>query len=211
MSPTIHSIPGLKRIVVGSDFSEAALHALQLAAALAQLSPLTTEIHVVHVVPPLDLIGETDLLLNCGSAVVIDGAREELEAICVELRKEVSGQVVPYTAFGDVVTELAGIARALDADLIIIGAPPHARWDLLHRRVIARLTRAAPCSVLAARSKETGADAVVEPPCDDCLATQRASAGRSQWCRRHSEHRVHAHLHHGSADHVAPSPWSFSS
>ena len=36
----------------------------------------------------------------------------------------------------------------------------------------------------------------IEPACEDCLAVRAASASTTQWCARHSNHHVQAHLHH---------------
>jgi|HubBroStandDraft_2_1064218.scaffolds.fasta_scaffold467506_1 nucleotide-binding universal stress UspA family protein len=164
MSTTQHAVHTPRRIIVGMDFSEPADYALELAAELARCTEQNAELHVVHVAPTvtvMDPLGTGDLRLSPSLTGGNERMQRQLEDTCGTLTERAPTRVgvVPHMLFGDVVTELKGIARTLDADLIIVGAHEHHGWSW-HRSLAARLARRAPCSVLTARAKSADA----EPP-----------------------------------------------
>jgi hypothetical protein len=75
-----------------------------------------------------------------------------------------------------------------------LGVP--VRWLL--GSVAQKIAQRASCPVLVTRVKDhfTGKAPEIDPPCGDCLATQRESHGSKMWCARHSEKHPHAHLHY---------------
>jgi nucleotide-binding universal stress UspA family protein len=189
-----------KRIIVGMDFSEPAQYALALAAELARCSEQLAELHVVHVAPTvtvLDPLGSGDLRLSPSLTGGNERVLRQLQDTCGALTESAPTRVgvVPHLLFGDPAAELKGIAHALDADLIIVGAhEDHGWW--WHRSLAARLARRAPCSVLTARGKSVDVAGIARAPCDDCLETRRVSAGRIQRCRRHAAEPCSPSLHH---------------
>jgi hypothetical protein len=84
------------------------------------------------------------------------------------------------------------------ADLIVLGVQkgPHLK-QLLLGSVTERLLLAAPCPVfVAGPTPVPNADAhepAIEPPCPDCLAARRTSAGGTWWCAQHAVHHERAH------------------
>jgi hypothetical protein len=62
------------------------------------------------------------------------------------------------------------------------------------------VVRKAGCPVLVVREKDYAAVPEIDPPCPDCLETQRATKGAKLWCARHSEHHPRAHLHYEFAE-----------
>jgi hypothetical protein len=68
------------------------------------------------------------------------------------------------------------------------------RWLL--GSVAEQVVRKAFCSVVVARPQEYEKEPEIEPPCPDCIATQRATAREKLWCERHSERHSHGALHY---------------
>jgi universal stress protein A len=197
-------------IVVGVDFTAASVYALRVAANLARPAGPLAELHVVHVTPPIywPALHETD-----GPMVVSsenpDLVRKQLLDACFSSGHDIVASIIPHARTGDATGEIADLARELDADLIVIGA--HKRNGLaraLHRSTYARIVRRAPCSVLTALPKEE-AEVQIEPPCAACVATRRESDGQMFWCKEHSAHHIHGHLHHGASDPNASGSWDF--
>lgn len=119
-----------RRIVVGYDDSDAAGRALDRAAALAGYGSSLT---VVNVVPHSAEHGD-----------VLDHAREHL------LGRLVDASYV--RAVGDPAAGLVETARALEADLVVVGRREgHVFRRLVLGSVSAKVVRGAPCDVLVVR------------------------------------------------------------
>jgi nucleotide-binding universal stress UspA family protein len=138
------------------DLSPPARYALMLAEDVIRPMASSGELHIVHVTPTLlfmEPLGRGPIDAMPDMDAQMDGVRHELAEICFELGKTTRATVVLHMAQGDPVFELDRIASAVGADLMVIGArrPRGWRW---HRSLAARLTRAAPCSLLVARDHE---------------------------------------------------------
>jgi nucleotide-binding universal stress UspA family protein len=208
--------PQSGRIVVGVDFTQPSDYALALAADLARSGGTSAELTIVHVVAPTMVMADA----MGGGALQAPGEREKLEemlrerlaSLCAETSKRAGVRAVPRVLFGEVVAELAHLARDLNADLIVVGAR-HDRGVAMawHRSLSARLLRRAPCSVLTARPKEVTPEVKIEPPCAECLEVRRESGGTVEWCARHAVHHVHPHFHHGDPQSYVTGSWTFRS
>jgi nucleotide-binding universal stress UspA family protein len=114
--------PPLKTIVVGLDFSETSLEALELARELSErLGSRLVVVHalMVHVAAPAlpaTYAGEDlrELFTHADEA-----ARRRVEAILV--REGLSGRVAVEIRPGDAVSTILDVAGEQDADLIVVG------------------------------------------------------------------------------------------
>jgi universal stress protein A len=198
-------------VVVGHDFSEASAYALATAERLVSTASSSAVLHVVHatgVVAVPDAVAKVLPTLTSG-VPPLTAVRERLESACAAFAQAKSLPVVPHLIAGDPAAAIAGLARELDADLIVVGTRRRKGVAIgWHRSLSARLVRLAPCSVLTARPKEH-LEARIEPPCDACLAVRRESAGNVVWCATHTAHHVHAHLHHGDSQAFVSGSWTF--
>ena len=107
----------IKRIVVGTDFSEASTTALQWAIDLAQLAGAA--LVVCHVVPASGMPAEWRARVAEIDEERVQNARVRLEAVAAHV-----GDTVPYETvlpLGRPADALASIAEERDADLIVLG------------------------------------------------------------------------------------------
>ena len=147
------------------------------------------ELHLVHVI---DAVGETRRLteqLERGRQILEDLGRNLPESIPLML----------HLAAGSPTREILQLAANLQADLIVVGAHDLSRLEkLLLGSVAEPIVRKAQCPVYVVRRKDYHGKVVpeLEPPCPDCLETQRATAGRELWCARHAQRHVHGRVHY---------------
>jgi nucleotide-binding universal stress UspA family protein len=143
----------IERILVPLDFSPASMLALDYAVSLAK--QFRAAIHLVHVHPPdeaASMPGAGHLLLQ--SAEAIERLNEELAGIH---RKHVP-TFYPESCHvrgGRPYQEIIGLAREINADLIVISTRGHS--DLRHLLLgstTERVVRFAPCPVLAVRKRK---------------------------------------------------------
>lgn len=140
-------------ILVATDFSEHADHALGYAAELA--AALDGTIHLVHALPPAPM-GGPELGMAYSAAVMESMTRtanDALEARAARYRDRASLGPVRLE-LGDPREVIDGVAEQLGADLIVMGT--HGRRGL--RRVLLgsvaeSVVRTAPCPVLTVRPK----------------------------------------------------------
>ena len=142
----------IEKILVGLDFSPASIQALDYAVSLAK--PFRAAVHLVHVHPPDEALapGAGHLLLQ--SAETIERLNEELagihrkrvEPFCPENCHIRAGR--PYQ-------EIIGLAREMDADLIVLSTRGHSGLKhLLLGSTAERVVRNAPCPVLIVRKRK---------------------------------------------------------
>jgi nucleotide-binding universal stress UspA family protein len=137
-----------KTIVVATDFSEEALRATDYAVELAQM--VDAEVFVVnaYTAPALALPE-----LTPGYTGMVEEAADDAQRQLDKLINGYSKAHVPMQAVlrcGDAVDTVVGVARAVNADLIVIGT--HARTGLSRAvlgSVAESVVRHAPCAVLA--------------------------------------------------------------
>jgi universal stress protein A len=146
-SITAAAVFKLQRILVPIDFSECSQKALEYAIAFAK--QFAAELKLVHVVEPYPAVPEM-APYDCEN---IEDATRELET----LRKRL-GNTVPCSFLvrkGSPPSEIATVAKDVDADLIIIST--HGRKGLARMflgSTTEKVVRFAPCPVLIVRAHE---------------------------------------------------------
>ena len=144
-----------RRILVPTDFSDTSRFAVSRACALARR--FDAEIHLVHVLPLLDL-GPVATDMPAVSRMDLEerwvrAARDELDALARESR--VTIRVTSEVTRGHPYVEIVRYARAHETDLVVMGT--HGRGAVEHMllgSVAERVVRKAPCPVLTVRLPE---------------------------------------------------------
>jgi nucleotide-binding universal stress UspA family protein len=199
--------------LVGVDYSEHSRVALTTAAAIVRASP-GAELHVLHVVGGPHSAWGTDggelttVLYPRGGGEsgkwmteLREEARTLLPQFCADAGIGLGERLVGHVRFGRPDREIVLLAAELGAQLVVVGT--HGRSGLgrvFLGSVAERVVRAAPCAVLVARPSEGEREALIEPPCPDCVRIRASSQGAQQWCARHSEHHPRAHTYGAQAD-----------
>ena len=148
----------ITHIVAATDFSAAAERAAQRAALIAK--QLNAELHLMHVVHPLDLYIGTEL--SFGSQRQFGHMQEEvskgqLNILADKLRKDFNITVHIATRIGSAHTEIASFATSKMGCLIVAGARgenENSMLNLLLGSTSTRLLRAASCPVLIVKNKK---------------------------------------------------------
>jgi nucleotide-binding universal stress UspA family protein len=191
MNPSQQAPTVILAAIDGTPASTLALDtATILAARLDQ-----ADLHVVHVVGPLLGFGGPEAVPDPSLGDLMEGSRELLadaRALCPYL------QITTHSVVGTPALEIVRLAKDVDADVIVVGSHNRTageRWLL--GSVSEQVVRKAGCAVVVARPKAHGiSEPKIEPPCEDCIDVQRATAGRELWCERHSERHVHGHVYY---------------
>ena len=199
MSPS--SKPVRNVILVAIDMSPEAKNVVASAAELARKTP-GAELHVVHAVDPRAAVRQEanssqpyDLIIATHSDFLDERAREARASSGVT----VVGHLVEDPAPQAILQTAANI----DADTIVVGTHGRrglARWVM--GSVAEAVVRGATCPVWVLREKhhETPQAEQIEPPCPDCVETQRASGGEKLWCARHAAKHPRMHLHYKNVE-----------
>jgi nucleotide-binding universal stress UspA family protein len=165
-------------------------HAFDQAIRIASRIPCS-EMHVVHVLE---------------AATSDDKAQEAAGLLRVYVSEKIAALDVdgpqrtgPHVRRGDAAREIAQLGVDLDADMIVVGTrgPVHLK-NLFVGSTAERVMATASCPVFVAGPRPRPQPPhviVIEPPCPDCVQQRAATAGRSWWCARHSEHH-HLRRHH---------------
>ncbi|HWR76627.1 MAG TPA: universal stress protein [Thiobacillus sp.] len=143
----------LRCIVAATDFSSFSERAVQRAASIAKQH--NAELHVLHVVRPLDLypgltlgpdeFGHSDQDLQ-------QAEQTRLDAMAATLASQFDIRIRPVTRLGRAHTEIAAYAQAVSADLVAAGARGESTLrDLFLGSTASRLLRVATCPVLIVR------------------------------------------------------------
>jgi nucleotide-binding universal stress UspA family protein len=146
----------LSPIVAATDFSVPAGRAVRRAALIAQ--QIGAEMHLLHVVSPLDLYPgpdpAADFSLNHQQALQA-AVKNRLDIQADSLRKDFSIPVVAATRIGRAHKEIVDYAAAKSAGLVVSGARGESTLlDLLMGSTAARLLRLAACPVLIVKNRE---------------------------------------------------------
>ncbi|MCA9578193.1 MAG: universal stress protein [Polyangiales bacterium] len=147
------TFPEVRRIVVGTDFSEPSFPALKAAASIAAREGAT--VFLAHVIDPLPHIGPgLDTLV--GTDALRDGIEEYAKQHLKELTEShfaglnVETHILHSPNSGMAVADLA---ERVDADLIVVGTHGRSGLKRLMMGSVAELvSRYAPCSVLVVRA-----------------------------------------------------------
>lgn len=147
------NFPVIRRIVVGTDFSEPSLPALKAAASAARREGASVFLaHVIdplpHIGPGLDAVMGTDSLREGMEEYAKKHLRDLRESLFVDI--EVETHILYSPNAGMAMTDFA---ERVNADLIVVGT--HGRngiQRLMLGSVAEKVTRLAPCSVLVVRA-----------------------------------------------------------
>ena len=172
-------------IVVADEATRAGGFAFDEAARVAERIPLAA-LHAVY-------------LVKRGTTLA------QMEQIAASLRADTVGRAATlgvhdrlmavHVRAGDAATEIAAVARELDADMVVLGEPERrfglrrndALFDALHVELECPVVLAKP---LPSRFPE------IEPPCPACALARAQSHNQVWWCAAHRKHR-HAPHHYG--------------
>ncbi|MBU1397078.1 MAG: universal stress protein [Gammaproteobacteria bacterium] len=143
-------MPSLSRIVVATDFSDFSERAVQRAARIAKQH--NAELHLLHVVRPLDLYPSLTLTpdeFGHSDQDLQQAEQTRVDAMAATLSSQVGIRVRPVTRLGRAHTEIAGYAQAVAADLVVAGSRGESTlMDLFLGSTASRLLRVATCPVL---------------------------------------------------------------
>jgi nucleotide-binding universal stress UspA family protein len=137
-------------IVVATDFSEFSERAVQRAARIAKQH--NAELHVLHVVRPLDLYPSLTLTpdeFGHSDQELQQAEQTRVEAVAASLSTQFGIRVRPVTRLGRAHTEIAAYALEVAADLVVAGSRGESTlMDLFLGSTASRLLRVATCPVL---------------------------------------------------------------
>lgn len=184
--------------LVAVDGTPSSEHVLDVACGLGAALGGAAELHLVHVV------GVVPAAVAMAPALVtapdmLEGGKALLERVTARAASRFQGRISGHLGAGDAWREIIQMASNLRADLVVVGTAGRtgiARMAL--GSVAEQVVRHAGCPVLVVRPKDYHAseEQGIEPPCPDCLATQKETARAKLWCDRHSAHRPHGRLHY---------------
>ena len=191
-------------VVVGIDYSEASMHALQAAFGMTQRAT-DAELHLVHVVTtsaPVPLLGEIAPEPSLGRWPTEKAYLAEFAESGKTLRQLMESfpksavRVAMHTRAGRADREIAQLASDVGADLIVVGTQGKKGLERLFLGSVAEsLVRHAPCAVLAHRPRTVPPWELIEKPCSDCIRVREETHRAKMWCPLHSEHHERAHTY----------------
>ena len=131
---------GLRRILVGTDFSRSAGQVLSRAGRLARLSG--AELEVMHVATGERLGADAELLAGRGASSGAATAMAKLRLAALQIGERFAVPVHLHLAYGKPHVEIAARAVAINADLLVLGARgERALRDMLLGSTIQRMQR----------------------------------------------------------------------
>lgn len=166
-----------RTLIVGIDYSDFCIPALDQALLIATQSPGTRLVPVLAL--PQNAAPKTSLT-EPATREFVERARENLLRLVQERAGALGVQMppsAPEVRFGKPATCLLERARDLDAALIVVGTHGHqGLQDLLMGSVTEEVVRGASCSVLVARQQPIAAGAATRVPAADTLLGRATSA-----------------------------------
>jgi len=149
--------PAERTLIVGIDYSDFCIPALDQALRMAAESPAT------RLFPLLALPEAAPSRLEEAAATTEDfvaRAKDNLVRLVHSRAQALGmspGRTLPLICFGDAADSLIAQARSLGADLLLVGTHSrHGLGHLLMGSVAEKVVREAPCSVLVARAQPSG-------------------------------------------------------
>ena len=143
-------MPSLRRIVAATDFSAFSERAVQRAARIAKQHQ--AEMHLLHVVRPLDLYPSLTLTpdeFGHSDQDLQQAEQTRLDVLAAALSKQFGIRIHPVTRLGRAHTEIAAYAQEVSADLVVSGSRGESTlMDLFLGSTASRLLRVAACPVL---------------------------------------------------------------
>lgn len=143
-------MPSISCIVVATDFSAFSERAVQRAARIAKQH--NAELHLLHVVRPLDLYPSLTLTpdeFGHSDQDLQQAEQTRVDAMAATLSSQFGIRVHPVTRLGRAHAEITAYAREVAADLVVAGSRGESTlMDLFLGSTVSRLLRVATCSVL---------------------------------------------------------------
>jgi len=143
-------MPSLRRIVAATDFSAFSERAVQRAARIAKQHQ--AEMHLLHVVRPLDLYPSLTLApdeFGHSDQDLQQAEQTRLDVLAATLSNQFGIRIHPVTRIGRAHTEIAAYAQEVSADLMVSGSRGESTlMDLFLGSTASRLLRVAACPVL---------------------------------------------------------------
>lgn len=147
-------MPSFRSIVAATDFSDFSERVVQRAAHLAKQHQ--AELHLIHVVRPLDLYPGMTLApdeFGHHDEELLQAEQSRLDAMATSLASQLSIRVHAATRLGRAHAEIASYAREISADLVVAGARgENTLMNLFLGSTAARLLQVATCPVLIVRN-----------------------------------------------------------
>lgn len=190
-------------MVVGVDFGKLADRAFSVGYAMCRLHP-QAELHVLSVVNEApDAYHDAETNAAAPTFTLESSARRLaahvdalMDALGPDLTPDV--RVVSHVMFDVPVLAITGLARDLQADMIVVGTHGRrglARWLL--GSVAEGILRHASCPVFVIPpSTEDPSPLLIEETCTACVATRANSGGKELWCPPHRGREGRRHTHH---------------
>jgi nucleotide-binding universal stress UspA family protein len=180
-------------ILAAIDETSASEDVLRTAAVLAQ-TLAGSEVHLLHVVRPVTNVDGAGAPITTLTESV-ESVRSVVDRGASRAAESFSGRIVRHLAFGTPWREILQLATDLHSDLIVVGSH---RRNRVERWILGsdseQVVRKASCAVLVARPKDYQAESPeIEPPCPDCVATQKQTHGERLWCSGHDRSKKHPH------------------
>lgn len=185
-------------MVAAIDATSNADQVIATASALGQ-TLAGAELHLLHVVEAVPRDTEVGAPAFPTTTEMLEKSRGVLEKHIQTAAQRFAGKIVGHLAAGTPWREIVQFAANIHADLVVVGT--HDRKGLKRLvlgSVAEQVVRSAQCAVLVARARDYHTRDVpeIEPPCAQCLETQRTSNGEKLWCAQHSQHHPHGRLHY---------------
>lgn len=147
-------MPSIRCIVAATDFSAFSERVVQRAAHIAKQHD--AEMHLLHVVRPLDLYPGLTLApeeFSQHDQVLQEAERTRLDALASTLASRFGVRVQTVNRLGRAHAEIAAYAQKVSADLVVAGARgENTLLDLFLGSTASRLLRVATCPVLIVRN-----------------------------------------------------------
>jgi nucleotide-binding universal stress UspA family protein len=197
-SRTTTSTPEPAVYLVAVDGTPAADHVVEVASKLGAALGGAAELHLLHVFG----IAPAGAALMAPGAVapqdLLEDGRVLLDRVTASAAKGFKGRIVGHLGAGEPWREIMQMASNLRADLVIVGTAGKTGLARIALGSTAeKVVRHAGCPVLVVRPKDFHShDGQIDPPCPDCLTTQRETGRAKLWCERHSERHAHGRLHY---------------
>lgn len=141
-------------IVAATDFSDFSRRAVQRAARIAKQHD--AELHLLHVVRPLDLYPGLTLApedFGHHDQVLQEAEQTRLDVLATALAGQFAIRIRTVTRLGRAHTEIAAYAQTVSADLVVVGSRgENTLLDLFLGSTASRLLRVAACPVLVVKN-----------------------------------------------------------
>ncbi|PKO53376.1 MAG: universal stress protein [Betaproteobacteria bacterium HGW-Betaproteobacteria-20] len=146
----------ITHVVVGTDFSAEADMAVQRAALISK--QLGAELHLIHVVYPLDLYVGSELSFDFQmhyQRAQQESVKTQIETLACKLQEQFNIPIHSTTRIGRAHSEISSYASSVMAGLIVAGAQgEHSLLEKLLGSTSSRLLSTAKCPVLIVKNKD---------------------------------------------------------